>query len=96
MYTEALYFRFYPVEMGKKKKSGNKLGKMTEEERILYLEQQRLAEEELKKKKEDVLMQFLKVTHCPCLNQSLVGINNSNINDFSCANILEDQAQWCD
>jgi len=48
--------------MGKKKKSGNKLGKMSEEERVLYLEQQRLAEEELKKKKEDVLMQFLKVT----------------------------------
>ncbi|KAK2173222.1 hypothetical protein NP493_892g03010 [Ridgeia piscesae] len=46
--------------MGKKKKSGNKLGKMSEEERVLYLEQQRLAEEELKKKKEDVLMQFLK------------------------------------
>ena len=51
--------------MGKKKKSGNKLGKMSEEERILYLEQQRLAEEELKKKKEDVLMQFLKV-HISC------------------------------
>ncbi|ELU04099.1 hypothetical protein CAPTEDRAFT_167685 [Capitella teleta] len=41
------------------KKSG-KLAKMTEEERILYLEQQRLAEEEMRKKKEDMLTQFLK------------------------------------
>ena len=34
---------------------------MTEEERILYLEQQRLAEEEMRKNKEDMLTQFLKV-----------------------------------
>ena len=34
---------------------------MTEEDRILYLEQQRLAEEEMRKKKEDMLTQFLKV-----------------------------------
>ncbi|XP_064620664.1 dynein regulatory complex subunit 2-like [Lineus longissimus] len=46
---------------GKKgKKKSAKLSRMTEEERILYLEQQRLAEEELKKKKEDMLTQFLK------------------------------------
>lgn len=46
----------------KKKKSGkaNKLAKMTEEERVLYMEQQRLAEEEMRKKKEDMLSQFLK------------------------------------
>ena len=37
-----------------------KLSKMTEEERILYQEQQRLAEEEMAKKKEDMLTQFLK------------------------------------
>jgi len=37
------------------------LSKMTEEERILYLEQQRLAEEEMRKNKEDMLTQFLKV-----------------------------------
>lgn len=43
-----------------KKKSG-KLAKMTDEERVLYMEQQRLAEEEMKKKKEDMLTQFLKV-----------------------------------
>ena len=34
---------------------------MTEEEKLLYLEQKRLAEEEMKKKKEDMLTQFLKV-----------------------------------
>lgn len=47
----------------KKKKSGKagKLARMTEEDRILYLEQQRLAEEEMRKKKEDMLTQFLKV-----------------------------------
>ena len=47
----------------KKKKSGKKgkLAKMTEEERILYMEQKALAEEEMRKKKEDMLNQFLKV-----------------------------------
>ena len=35
---------------------------MTEEERMAYLEQQRLAEEEMRKKKEDMLTQFLKVS----------------------------------
>lgn len=34
---------------------------MSEEERILFLEQKALAEEEMRKKKEDMLMQFLKV-----------------------------------
>lgn len=43
------------------KKKGGALSKMTEEERILYLEQQRLAEEEMRKNKEDMLTQFLKV-----------------------------------
>merc|ERR1712076_118322 len=33
---------------------------MSEEDRVLYLEQQRLAEEEMRKKKEDMLTQFLK------------------------------------
>ncbi len=49
----------------KKKKSGKKgkLAKMTEEERILYMEQKALAEEEMRKKKEDMLNQFLKVMY---------------------------------
>jgi len=34
----------------KKKKGGSKLDKMSEEERILYLEQKALAEEEMRKK----------------------------------------------
>lgn len=42
---------------GKKKKLAN----MTEEERLLYLEQKQLAEEEMRKNKEDLLTQFLKV-----------------------------------
>ncbi|VDI16575.1 Hypothetical predicted protein [Mytilus galloprovincialis] len=42
------------------KKSGGKLSKMTEEERLAYEEQKRLGEEEMKKKKEDMLTQFLK------------------------------------
>ncbi|XP_022096316.1 coiled-coil domain-containing protein 65-like [Acanthaster planci] len=45
---------------GKKSGKKGKLAKMTEEERILYLEQKMLAEEEMKKKKEDMLNQFLK------------------------------------
>jgi len=46
--------------MAKKKKKSGKLAKMSEEDRVLYLEQQRLAEEEMRKKKEDMLTQFLK------------------------------------
>lgn len=45
----------------KKKRSGKKnLANMTEEERLIYLEQKRLAEEEIRKKKEEMLTQFLK------------------------------------
>lgn len=36
------------------------MSRMTEEERILHLEQQRLADEEMRKNKEDMLTQFLK------------------------------------
>ena len=46
----------------KKGGKGGLLSKMTEEERILYLEQQRLAEEEMRKNKEEMLTQFLKVS----------------------------------
>ena len=45
----------------KKKKKSGKLSKMTEEERIAYEDAKRLAEEEMRKKKEDMLSQFLKV-----------------------------------
>ena len=41
---------------------------MTEEERLLYLEQKRLAEEGMKKKKEDMLTQFLKVADLSSVN----------------------------
>ena len=44
------------------KKKGGKMGNMTEEERLMLLEQQRLAEEEMQKNKEDMLTQFLKVS----------------------------------
>jgi len=49
------------------KKKGGKMGNMTEEERLLFLEQQRLAEEEMQKNKEDMLAQFLKVCDSWCL-----------------------------
>lgn len=49
-----------PKKKGKSAKKG-KMAKMTEEERILYLEQKELAEKEMQKKKEDMLNQFLKV-----------------------------------
>ena len=47
--------------MPPKKKAGKgKLARMTEEERILHMERKLLAEEEMKRKKEDMLTQFLK------------------------------------
>jgi len=47
--------------MPPKKKGGKgKLARMTEEERILHMERKLLAEEEMKRKKEDMLTQFLK------------------------------------
>ncbi|XP_075241451.1 dynein regulatory complex subunit 2-like [Convolutriloba macropyga] len=52
------------AKKGKKKSGGkkSKLDKMTDEERILYLEQKQLQEEEQRKNKEKMLMQFLKMT----------------------------------
>ena len=43
------------------KKLAKKLAKMSEEERALFLEQQRLQEEEMQRKKEEMLTRFLKV-----------------------------------
>ena len=40
--------------------TAKKLAKMSEEDRALYLEQQRIAEEEAQKKKEEMLSRFLK------------------------------------
>ena len=37
---------------------------MTEEERLLYMQQKAQAEEEMAKRKEDMLTQFLKVQAC--------------------------------
>ena len=44
-----------------KKSGARKLANMTEEEKLIYLEQKRLAEEEMRKKKEEMLTQFFKV-----------------------------------
>ena len=46
---------------GTKKGRVSKISKMTEEERVLLEEAQRLAEEEMKKKQEHTLNQYLKV-----------------------------------
>jgi hypothetical protein len=48
--------------MGPKKKGGKggKLAKMTEEQRLIYMEQKLLEEEEARKQKEDMMSQFLK------------------------------------
>ena len=43
------------------KKLAKKLAKMSEEERAVFLEQQRLADEENQRKKEEMLSRFLKV-----------------------------------
>ena len=49
-----------PKGSGKKGKKGGKMAKMTEEQRILFMEQKLLAEEEMRRKKEEMLTQFLK------------------------------------
>ena len=43
------------------KKLAKKLAKMSEEDRAIFLEQQRLAEEERQRQKEEMLTRFLKV-----------------------------------
>lgn len=43
-----------------KLKSG-KLAKMTEEQKLIYLEQQKLAEEEAVRSKQELISQYLKV-----------------------------------
>lgn len=48
-------------EMAVDKKLAKKLAKMSEEDRAIFLEQQRLAEEENQRKKEEMLSRFLKV-----------------------------------
>lgn len=48
-------------EMAVDKKLAKKLAKMSEEDRAVFLEQQRLAEEENQRKKEEMLSRFLKV-----------------------------------
>lgn len=57
-------------EMAVDKKLAKKLAKMSEEDRAIFLEQQRLAEEENQRKKEEMLSRFLKVGGV-CQNQSL-------------------------
>lgn len=46
----------------KRKKKTGKLTKMTDEERAIFLEQQRVSEEELKTKKTTLLTQYLQVS----------------------------------
>ena len=49
-----------PKGSGKKGGKKGKMAKMTEEQRILHMEQKLLAEEEMRRKKEEMLTQFLK------------------------------------
>jgi hypothetical protein len=44
-------------------KGGRKKKSMTDEENVLYMEQKMILEAEAKKRKEDLLNQFLKVIH---------------------------------
>jgi len=65
------------------KKLAKKLAKMTEEERVAFLEKKRLQDEEEKKKKEEMLYRFLK-------NKLLKEEETSKIN------MLKVQKQWRD
>lgn len=49
------------------KKGGGKLAGLTEEERLLYMQQKAQAEEEVAKRKEDMLTHFLKVCDNQCV-----------------------------
>ena len=40
----------------------NKLAKMSEEQKLIYFEQQKLAEEEAQRSKQELVSQFLKVS----------------------------------
>ena len=52
---------------GVKKGAGGKQSAMTEEERLVYMQQKAHAEDELARRKEDMLTQFLKVRWCRCV-----------------------------
>ncbi|XP_072265454.1 dynein regulatory complex subunit 2 [Pyxicephalus adspersus] len=60
------------------KKSG-KLSRMTEEERLLYMQQKMLAEDEQNKKKQDMLMQFLKDKLAKEEQSSSINLNKLNV-----------------
>lgn len=47
--------------MGKKKKGGNKLAKMSEEERLRYLKARADIEEEARRRKEQLIALYMKV-----------------------------------
>lgn len=47
--------------MGKKKKGGNKLGKMSEEERMRYLQARADVEEEARRRKQQLIALYMKV-----------------------------------
>lgn len=47
--------------MGKKKKAGNKLARMSEEERIRYLQHRADLEEEARRRKQQLIAIFMKV-----------------------------------
>lgn len=47
--------------MGKKKKRGNKLGKMSEEERMRYLQARADVEEEARRRKQQLIALYMKV-----------------------------------
>lgn len=48
--------------MGKKKKAGNKLARMSEEERARYLQHRADIEEEARRRKQQLLAIFMKVS----------------------------------
>jgi len=68
--------------MAKKKKGKkgkkNKMARMTEEEKILYLEQKALEEEDMRKNKEEMLVQFLKDKLQKEEKSSIVNVNKLN------------------
>lgn len=65
MDSRYLYFSNFLLQMGPKKKGkGSKLSRMSEEERIRYLQHRAAIEEEARRRKQQLIATFMKVNIC--------------------------------
>lgn len=67
MQSELKSVRRSATKMGKKKGAGNKLARMSEEERARYLQHRAEIEEEARRRKQQLIAIFMKVFNTICL-----------------------------